>query len=499
MMKGALNAEQALPGTIIPRGNDGISPVVAVTQTDAGYNVEITDIYGTKSFFLSHGAPGEPGEPGEPGKDGADGAQGADGQPGADGYTPVKGVDYFTEADKQEIAEQAAQMVDVSNVVKTINGVAPDKNGNVVVDGGSVDMSSTASTLLITILRNGVYSTDQSANITALENALASGGSGGDTGGGDDGDEPVVTTYTITNTLSNATSNNTAVSVEEGASYTATLTAAEGYELDSVTVLMGEVDVTADVYVDGVITIPAVTGDVEIVASAVEVQAEPELITDGLLGYWDMRNMTEPVTANWHWAYPSNVGDGGLYASLQGGSKGTSEPPTSNEYGTASVFSVMPDAATYPGSAGLANFGTEFTLIILSHGAAPAANNNDMRNGIVGSNVGSRWKFQTNYYKTDGTTATTEDYGNGNADSVADYNFLVKRVNGSDMKVIFDTSEHNYSGADYDDFDCWNPTVLIGTLYNAGTVTAFAIYNRALTDVEIEEARVFFETLEVTA
>jgi hypothetical protein len=38
-------------------------------------------------------------------------------------------------------------------------------------------LNSTASALLITILRNGVYSTDQSANITALENALASGGS----------------------------------------------------------------------------------------------------------------------------------------------------------------------------------------------------------------------------------------------------------------------------------------------------------------------------------
>ena len=27
-----------------------------------------------------------------------------------DGYTPVKGIDYFTEAEKQEIAEQASQL-----------------------------------------------------------------------------------------------------------------------------------------------------------------------------------------------------------------------------------------------------------------------------------------------------------------------------------------------------------------------------------------------------
>lgn len=35
---------------------------------------------------------------------------------GKDGRTPVKGTDYFTEADKQEIAEQAAQLVDVPEV-----------------------------------------------------------------------------------------------------------------------------------------------------------------------------------------------------------------------------------------------------------------------------------------------------------------------------------------------------------------------------------------------
>lgn len=55
-----------------------------------------------------------------------DGEPGKDGRPGADGYTPQKNVDYFdgkdgddyvlTEADKQEIAEQAAGMVEVPKV-----------------------------------------------------------------------------------------------------------------------------------------------------------------------------------------------------------------------------------------------------------------------------------------------------------------------------------------------------------------------------------------------
>lgn len=68
---------------------------------------------------------------------------------------------------------------DLSEYVKTVNGIAPDESGNVQITipepgggGGSGGMSATASALLINILRNGVYSTDQSANITALAEAL---------------------------------------------------------------------------------------------------------------------------------------------------------------------------------------------------------------------------------------------------------------------------------------------------------------------------------------
>lgn len=56
-------------------------------------------------------------------------AQGAPGKDGADGKTPVKGVDYFTPEEVQEIAEQAAQMAEVPEVN---DGVTPHigENGN---------------------------------------------------------------------------------------------------------------------------------------------------------------------------------------------------------------------------------------------------------------------------------------------------------------------------------------------------------------------------------
>lgn len=46
-----------------------------------------------------------------------------DGKPGDPGYTPVKGTDYFTEADKQEIAEQAAGLVSIPDKLPNPNAL----------------------------------------------------------------------------------------------------------------------------------------------------------------------------------------------------------------------------------------------------------------------------------------------------------------------------------------------------------------------------------------
>lgn len=69
------------------------------------------------------GAPGEPGKDGADGKDGVDGQDGQPGEPGKDGekgdpgYTPVKGTDYFTQDDINEIVNSVlANFVDASEV-----------------------------------------------------------------------------------------------------------------------------------------------------------------------------------------------------------------------------------------------------------------------------------------------------------------------------------------------------------------------------------------------
>ena len=78
--------------------------------------------------------------------------------------------------------------------------------------------------------------------------------------------------YTINRTLSNVTTNNITIDVTSGTSYSETITLDTGYEMKTITVTMGGVDVssTSVSLVDGkyVVSISSVTGDVVITAKA---------------------------------------------------------------------------------------------------------------------------------------------------------------------------------------------------------------------------------------
>lgn len=78
------------------------------------------------------------------------------------------------------------------------------------------------------------------------------------------------TMYSITNQLTNVSNSNSATSIREGRAYNATLSVAESASLDSVSVTMGGVNITATAYNTStkVISIASVTGDVVITARA---------------------------------------------------------------------------------------------------------------------------------------------------------------------------------------------------------------------------------------
>lgn len=142
--------EQGIPG------KDGRTPVKGV---DYFTNAEITEIKDEIAEKVQVGAKGEDGksayqlavEAGYEGSeadwlaslkgtDGRNGIDGINGTNGKDGKTPVKGVDYFTTAEINEIEEGAAAKVDLSNYAKTadLSTVATSGSYNDLSDKPSI-------------------------------------------------------------------------------------------------------------------------------------------------------------------------------------------------------------------------------------------------------------------------------------------------------------------------------------------------------------------------
>ena len=401
------------------------------------------------------GPKGDKGDTGETGPQGPKGDKGDTGETGPQGPAGADGKDYvLTEADKQEIA------------------------GMVEVTGG---IGTTAKNLLITILRSGVYKNDQSNNITALETALGGGAT-----------EPEEKTYAISNELINCISSNSAESIKENAAYSATLTANDGYTLTggTMTVTMGGVDITATVYADGVISIAAVTGDVEIFASAIAVQAEAALPEDGLISYFDFRTTAyDNASSGGKTTIAPTKGSGQLY--MWAGNSISAQ----NEYGLKPANTRSWEYDQNGGTTATA-LGDAFTAIQLTYGQSP-------KFGFAYSNVGAGWAFYPSYINASGNavSANKVEGDKFNSDSKGDYNFTVVRADGATLTEIFDTSRTTYNGGDIDGFSRWLDKPCGNTAQTGDNVycTAMAIYNRALTDTEIEAAREFMKTLEVTA
>lgn len=117
-------------GSTGPAGADGVSPTVSVEQITGGNRIAITDVNGKKTFDVMNGTVGKDGAAGtsvtvksvsestvDGGnnvvtfsdgssitiKNGSKGIKGDTGSAGPAGATPVKGTDYWTTADRQQI------------------------------------------------------------------------------------------------------------------------------------------------------------------------------------------------------------------------------------------------------------------------------------------------------------------------------------------------------------------------------------------------------------
>lgn len=172
--------EQGIPG------KDGKTPVKGVDYfTDA----EITEIKDEIAEKVQVGAKGEDGksayqlavEAGYEGSEtewlaslkGKDGKDGKDGTNGVDGKTPVKGVDYFTTAEIQQIENEAAAKVDTSAYAKTadLSTVATSGSYNDLVDKPTIPSTTgLASTKYVDDKVAGIVIPTVPTNVSAFTN-----------------------------------------------------------------------------------------------------------------------------------------------------------------------------------------------------------------------------------------------------------------------------------------------------------------------------------------
>lgn len=162
-----------------------------------------------------------------------------------------------------------------------------------------------------------------------------------------------VTSYTITNNLTYCSNNNTNTEIIEGNSYVANITPNAGYELNSVSVSMGGIDITSSCYSNGQINISSVTGDIVITAIATIIvvpSIEPVLV-------WNFENET---AGNGYGAITMSVGkseDEGDYTIKYADDTGalssydkicTLSPRVDNpsSYSCFNAFQLIPSSAT---------------------------------------------------------------------------------------------------------------------------------------------------------
>ena len=151
-----------------------------------------------------------------------------------------------------EVSDLKTALGDLNNLTTTAKNNLVAAINEAASSGGS-GLTNEAKTALLNCFQHIAWADENgSTYYTALQTALTPSEN-----------------WSITNVLTHVTNSNANTTVAKNASYSATLTAGEGYNISSVTVTMGGTDVTSSVYSNGTITIASVTGNVVITAVAI--------------------------------------------------------------------------------------------------------------------------------------------------------------------------------------------------------------------------------------
>lgn len=135
----------------------------------------------------------------------------------------------------------------------------------------------------------------------------------------DSGGGTTDTYYTISYHLHDSTSSNSITSIKEGSSYSTTITANNGYKVNTISCMMGGSDVSNSVVSGNKINIPNVTGDVSVLVDTEAISTpEPEPGTIGNMTFGKkVDNSTHKIvnsTDNWATVNPVTVEKGAHYS-----------------------------------------------------------------------------------------------------------------------------------------------------------------------------------------
>lgn len=135
----------------------------------------------------------------------------------------------------------------------------------------------------------------------------------------DSGGGTTDTYYTISYHLHDSTSSNSITSIKEGSSYSTTITANNGYKVNTISCMMGGSDVSNSVVSGNKINIPNVTGDVSVLVDTEAISTpEPEPGTIGNMTFGKkVDNSTHKIvdsTEDWATVNPITVEKGAHYS-----------------------------------------------------------------------------------------------------------------------------------------------------------------------------------------
>lgn len=135
----------------------------------------------------------------------------------------------------------------------------------------------------------------------------------------DSGGGTTDTYYTISYHLHDSTSSNSITSIKEGSSYSTTITANNGYKVNTISCMMGGSDVSNSVVSGNKINIPNVTGDVSVLVDTEAISTpEPEPGTIGNMTFGKkVDNSTHKIvdsTEDWTTVNPITVEKGAHYS-----------------------------------------------------------------------------------------------------------------------------------------------------------------------------------------